>query len=642
MKKWTFPSVENIGIKGFNDIGEEFKDNPMFHLAKEICQNSLDTTVTDAYVDNGEPIRVEFKEFWMKPSEIPGNENGEFKKVIEEEYIFNENYYKIDKTVPEFYKHALELLNSDSIRCLRISDMNTPGLIGSDKKAHSPWSDLTKNAGVTDKPEGSAGSKGKGKFASFICSDFYTVFYGTKSNDGLEASCGISRITGYEKSDGTITIGEGYYEEDYNPLKYCIKLDKDFDRTSFGTDVFVLGFKNTNENWKERMCASIIENFFVAINNGKLVVSIGNDYEINKSTIGEYIEDPIISEYMLPDTKCYYSILTADEDEILTASIDMFEKEDVVLKLRKDDIDLSDINKVATVRLTGMKILDMIRLPRLGKYHGILYMKGLKVNDYFRKLENATHSNWSPDRVQNTAEAAQKIKDLRSFVISSINKLMAGTVLDEVSATGVGETLPDEDEITNDNDENRNESIEDEVIKTIEITEKKPRKVKEEEKTTTEDETDEVGLVLDENGQIVDTKPVTPPDPVPTPPGPPEPNPIDPKEHHYSEINKKLLPKKLRLMDNNGNYKIVLSLNNDEKIIKVCVDIYGESGTEKAVISNARCRIASKFLGATVTTVIDENNIVIKNIVKDNVYDLEFTVDSDGIWPLEVKVYGEK
>lgn len=641
MKKWNFPSVMNIGIKGFNDIGEEFKDNPMFHLAKEICQNSLDTKVTDAYVDNGEPIKVEFKEFWMKPNDIPGNENGEFKKVIEEEYEFNKNYYKIDKTVPEFYKHALELLNSDTIRCLRISDMNTPGLIGSDKKSHTPWSDLTKNAGVTDKPEGSAGSKGKGKFASFICSDFYTVFYSTKSNDGLSAACGISRITGYEKKDGTITIGEGYYEDDNKPLNNCLNLDSNFNREVFGTDVYVLGFKSTYENWKERMCASIIENFFVAIYKGDLVVNIGNDYVINKSTLGELIDNQAISEYMLPDTKCYYSILTADESEILSKTESMFENEDIKLILKKDDVDLNDINKVATVRLTGMKILDMNKLPRLGKYHGILFMKGLKVNDYFRKLENATHSNWSADRIQNTAEAEQKILALRSFVRRAINELMAGAVLEEVNATGVGETLPDEDEITNDNDANRNESIEDEVIKTIKITEKPPRKLKEEEKKNTEEETEEVALELDENGQIIKKGPISI-EPIPPVPGPPDPNPMPSEEHKYSELNKKVLPKKIRLIANKDNYKLVLSLNDNEKTIKIDVDIYGESGTEKAKISKGKCYVASRLLKSTLPIEIKNNSIILKNLTSESVYNIEFSIESDGIWPLEVKVYGEK
>ena len=638
MKKWTFPSVKNIGIKGFNDIGEEFKDNPMFHLAKEICQNSLDTKVTSAYKSNGEPIRVEFKEFLMTPESIPGNENGEFKKIIEDEYIFNKNYYENDNTVPDFYKNALKLLNEGFIKCLRISDFNTTGLIGSDKKSHTPWIDLTKNAGVTDKPEGSAGSKGKGKFASFICSEFYTVFYSTKANDGLDASCGISRISGYEKEDGTTTIGEGYYEDDERPLNYCLNLDNSFKRDSYGTDIYVLGFKSTYENWKEKMCASIIENFFVAIYKGDLVVTIGNDYQINRFTIKEYIDNPIISKHLLPDTKCYYNILTADEDDVLLSSCDMFEKEDVILKLRKDDMDLSDINKVAIVRLTGMKIFDMTKLPRLGKYHGILYMQGVKVNDYFRKLENATHSNWSADRVQDSADAKRKIKEIRDFVMESIKNLMGNITLDEVSATGVGEILPDEDEFSNSEDSNKNESIENEIIKTIEIIETGPEKVKKEEKITNE-ENDELGLVLDENGQIIDTRPeVNSIDPYPGP----NPNPMPPKENRYLEVNKKILPKKLRLMANNGYYKLILALNDNEEIIKICVNIYGESGTEKAIILNAKCSIKSKLFGSTVPVEISDNSIILKNLNKDYVYDLEFYVKSDAIWPLEVKVYGEK
>lgn len=82
MKQWAFPSAEHIGIKGFNDIGEEFKDNPMYNLAKEICQNSLDTKVTEEFENNGQPIMVEFKEFWIKPNEIPGNEKMNLRRCL--------------------------------------------------------------------------------------------------------------------------------------------------------------------------------------------------------------------------------------------------------------------------------------------------------------------------------------------------------------------------------------------------------------------------------------------------------------------------------------------------------------------------------------------------------------------------------
>lgn len=635
MKQWTFPSVMNIGIKGFNDIGEEFKDNPMYNLAKEICQNSLDTKVTESFENNGQPIKVEFNEFWIKPSEIPGNENNEFKRIIEEEYIFNEKYYTLDKTVPEFYKNALNILNGANVRCLRISDTNTPGLLGSNKEVHSPWSDLTKNAGVTDKPEGSAGSKGKGKFASFICSELYTVFYSTKSNDGLDASCGISRLTGYKKNDGMITIGEGYYEENNKPLNCCLNLDKNYIRNNYGTDIYVIGFKN-NENWKEKMCSAIIENFFVAIYNGDLVVDIGEEFEINKNTIGDLIDNKNISEFLLSDTVCYYKILIANKDEILSKSYSMFENNDVKLLLRKDDIDTNDVNKVASVRLTGMKILDLNYLPRLGKYHGILFMNGLKVNDYFRKLENATHSNWSADRVQNSLEAKEKIKELKNFVIKSINELMAGPILDEVDATGVGETLPDEDEFSKKDDNSLNESIENEIVRVIEIREKPLRKINEKDQKTNDNDIDEAALEPDESGEVNKTGEHNLNNP------PSNPNLMSSKECKYSEVNKKLIPKKIRLTATIERYELMLTLNKNEKIIKINFEIYGESTNEKVVFKNVKCFSENKLIKHTIPVEIESNSIVLKNMNRDSVYKIQFVIDSDGIWPLEVKVYGEE
>ncbi|MEI3507532.1 MAG: hypothetical protein V8R01_00040 [Bacilli bacterium] len=51
--KWFFPKAVGIGINGFNNIGEEFKDKPIISLAKEICQNSLDTKLIKDYEKKG-------------------------------------------------------------------------------------------------------------------------------------------------------------------------------------------------------------------------------------------------------------------------------------------------------------------------------------------------------------------------------------------------------------------------------------------------------------------------------------------------------------------------------------------------------------------------------------------------------------
>ena len=224
MGAWYFPSAKGIGINGFNNIGEEFKDNPIQSLAKEICQNSLDTKLNPEYGERlNKTTKVVFNEFWMNTKEFPGYES--FLKTLEDEYTFNSKYYKHDKTVPNFYQNAINCLKEEKIYCLRISDFNTTGLLGSNNQSneenHSPWSDLTKNAGVSDKPEGSGGSKGKGKFASFICSSLYTVFYSTYAMDEQRATCGIARLSGYELQDGNKTIGEGYFEEN-------VKIDENY------------------------------------------------------------------------------------------------------------------------------------------------------------------------------------------------------------------------------------------------------------------------------------------------------------------------------------------------------------------------------------------------------------------------------
>ena len=636
MREWMFPSVENIGMKGFNDIGEEFKDNPMFHLAKEICQNSLDTKVSAYYKETNEPIRVEFKEFFMNPNQIPGNENRKLTEIFEEEFKFNKEYYKKDQTVPNFYENAMDLLYQYSIPCLRISDFNTPGLTGSDKETQSPWSDLTKNAGVSDKDQGSAGSKGKGKFAAFICSNIYTVFYSTMANDGLKASCGISRISSYKKQDNTITLGEGYYEEASKPIRECLNLDPNFKRESYGTDIYIIGFKNEAEDWKEKMVASIIENFFVAIIKEDLIVCIGDKYEISKTSMGNYIKDETINQYLSVDTKCYYEIM-ASSDHILQETYSMFEQDDITLLLKKDQEDIGSTNKVAVVRHTGMKILDLNYLPHLGLYHGILFMNGLQVNDYFRKLENATHSNWSADRVQDSLDAKRKIKEIKDFVRETIKKLMAGTILEEVSATGVGETLPDEEEFINDDQNpNKKESIKDEIVKTITINEKTPKKI-EDNRTKQTDEEKEIDLKIDEEGDIIKVTPN--PNPDPPHPKPPQPNPYPYEENRYSKINKRLLTNKLRLINNEKTYKLIFSLDEDNPMIKITFEIYGESGTEEVVLEKVKCR-CNKIMGGKVYAENKDNYIIMKKVQKETLYTVDFEIDSEEKWTMEVKVYG--
>lgn len=634
MRNWYFPSAKGIGINGFNNIGEEFKDNPIQSLAKEICQNSLDTKLNPEYKNSEKKIKVVFNQFLMEAKNFPGKE--EFLKVLLNEYDYNDSYYINDKTVPNFYKNAIECLQSKKICCLRISDYNTTGLLGADKSSHSPWCDLTKNAGVSDKPEGSGGSKGKGKFASFVCSSLYTVFYSTYAMDEVKASCGIARLSGYELENGNKTIGEGYYEEeDGNIIKEILTFDDNYLRENYGTDIYIMGFRSNNEKWREKIIASIIDNFLVAIIKDELEVEV-DEYVLSSRTIDNLMQNNEIKGYLDPVTEKYYDIMVSNEENLIVESYSMFEQNDLILKIKIDKSNEAYlINKVAAVRSTGMKILDMKSLPRLGFYHGILEMKGVKINDYFRKLENATHNTWSESRGDNVAEAKERIDELKYFVRNTIKKHMTNSLLDEIDAEGVGEFLPDEDEITSNNsDEEQAESIENEEVKTIEIEEK----IIQNKERNTKSDTGEDDIELNDEGNIIlpNYKQNDEPNPEPGP----KPNPFEHDKIRYTNITRKIIPKKLRVFEENGKYQLIFSAMDNEPIVKIEITIYGENSNEITKIKNVQARKANKLINSKIKVECLGNTVNIKDILKDDIYILDFELETDEIWTLEVKVYG--
>lgn len=635
MGNWYFAKAKNIGINGFNNIGGSFLDSPIKSLSKEICQNSLDTKMSE-YYDASWPktIKVEFDEFWIEKEQLDGYK--ELYKVISDEYEFAQKYYQNDDTVTNFYKHALECLEKDKLKCLRISDYYTPGLTGSDK-TNSAWANLVKNIGVSDKPNGSGGSKGQGKLAAYACSSLYTVFYNTNAVDHHRASAGVARLSGYELEDGYQTIGAGFYEDNGRPLKTGLKLLKDFKREEkeYGTDVIIVSFKDSFDGWKEQIIASTIDNFFVSLINEDLEIHINHgQYILNANTVDQYIKDKKVNKYLNGLTKKYYEVLTADHEKIITEYYTLFEENDLELKIKTDDEEDGLSNTVATIRLTGMKILDLDYLPRLGAYHGVLFLKGKKVNEYFRRLENDAHDKWSPDRADNVLEAKNKIEELKKFVRNTIKEYLAPKLSKEMDAEGVGEILPDEDLIDEDS-KKTTETVENEKTVRVLITEKALNIKKNNLSKQKDQEEEDNDIELDENGKIISKR------------GPAE-NDIkkqkkieNPFFERYKEVSRRLIAKKLKVIGRENDYELVFSVNNEEPVLKMQIFIYGESNNEKPSIHTLK--ISKKgFFKSNVKFEYQDNEIVLLNVHPKEEYLLEFALDTDDIWPLEVRVYGNK
>lgn len=154
---WSFPSNNYGQIFGIADSGvETFKGTPIKSLAREICQNSI-----DANLHNGKPTRIDFVTFEIAPKDIPGF--SDLQDAFDRAYEFW-SMQSSDKA-KTFFRNAQNAAKKAKIVCLRISDHNTTGLTGSKDEYNSPWCNLTKSTGASDKGGTNGGSFGIGKFA---------------------------------------------------------------------------------------------------------------------------------------------------------------------------------------------------------------------------------------------------------------------------------------------------------------------------------------------------------------------------------------------------------------------------------------------------------------------------------------------
>lgn len=493
---WNFPKNNFGQVVGIGEAGvETFKGSPFNSLAREICQNSL-----DARLDDTKPIIVEFKEFKIKTKDL-----NHYEQLID---VFErcKNYWSKQnstKTI-NFFDEALKKISKDEISALRISDFNTTGLTGSDKEYNTPWQNLVKSSGVSDKGGSAGGSFGIGKSAPYACSCFRTIYYSTLDHIGLEASQGVSRLVTFEDKDGDTTQGTGYYGniEKNSPIPKKKSLDKNFVRDESGTDIYILGFNN-KEKWQDEMIMSILDDFLVSILENKLIVKV-EETVISKDTIGFLINkhrDDLKMAYN------YYQVLTAKETQIFEYNVEDLGKVELHVLLNH-----SFHRKVLISRSNGMKLFDKAHISSTIYFAGVLILRDEQVNGYFREMETPQHNAWEPERHSNPKEAKKKRGELYKYIKNQILEIGRNDTVDEIDAEGVGEYLPAEmhfDLSTGQLDKEETISDKTKNIEFIPIEQTiKPRGVENDQKSNAKKEVDILGI-KDEDGDIDAWNPIS-------------------------------------------------------------------------------------------------------------------------------------
>ncbi len=428
---WNFPSNDDGEVDGLNNAGiETFKGHPLTSLAREVLQNSSDA----APAGSVKPVQVHFERLVIPPSEFPGY--AEFKKTLGA----CGEFWKGSRSTERFIKNALAVLEQGELPILKISDFNTTGLtVGAKGDLNSDFFKLTKSVGASDKHAGKLGSFGIGKHASDACSDLRTVFYGTLDNANITAVQGVARLVTHRRDRNVTTTGTGYFgiKTGNRPVLGFDSVPPFFDRKKVGADIYIMGFHDFPD-WEARIIKSVIESFFLAIYNGKLIVRVGkttvNDTSLAKLIAKHYTEED--SAFFADE---YYQALTS-EGVVVHTEADFCGYGPIKLTLLENK---NFKRKVAMFRRSGMKIFDK-RFQTPSRFAAVFTADGPKFDALLRTLEPPTHSAWEPERADDPAAANKLLNDLYGWMREKIRQLSGIEDLQEMDAEGISQYLPDD------------------------------------------------------------------------------------------------------------------------------------------------------------------------------------------------------
>lgn len=446
---WRFPDNNYTSENGLDTSDMEmFKKDPVSSLAREICQNSIDAALGE------KPVRIEFSLFQVAREEIPGI--NELAAQIDACYKYKKDSLKEEPTLRELKKS----ISRDPITCLRISDFNTSGIGGvKANKSGSPFYDLTKGSGVSNKVGSSGGSKGIGKFASFVVSTTNTVFYSTKANDGTSGFIGISKLRSAPipgKDEDLLTIGVGYYaESDRNlPISHELHLDKGFVRSEkqYGTDVYIIGFNNF-KGWQYDIIAKVLESFMVAVMRDKLEVIV-DGITVNQSTVGNIIYDEAFRsgrKNKYREIRAQYELLQ-DDESVIVKELPVDENNTVTVYLKQyGQQDEGNATKhCIMVRYPYMKI-TYIKPGAFLPFSAICVIPDSELNKKLRAIENPQHTDWEIKRLNDLPDEKRTTREMKKSLETAVNdfikEVLRASSGETTDIEGAGEYLPSQDEV---------------------------------------------------------------------------------------------------------------------------------------------------------------------------------------------------
>lgn len=445
---WHF-GLETARPTGPNDSATEFfNDNPIESLVRESIQNSLDARNPN----NEDPVTVvfKFKPFWDYSSlgnslRSENNDNAVISNLmsIKEHIIECRDYWNNrEKRVGDEYTKSMlhgfdHCAGIEYINCIVVSDYNTIGMDYNSSQKASRFFSFVGSKGFTYKPEkGTGGSFGIGKHAYFGMSQIRTVLTSSKClENGEEVFMGVSLLATHSHNGEEVT-NEGFFTDnnEREPIIGNENIPKIFRREDVGTDMYIIGYPEEHtETYMYRIQKAVIRNFWMAIQENKLLVKIVNDtllpyiQHIKQLTINSQNLSSIIynnftnhkdhakkdTEYNVrPYFDAYrFGYLNNDEFKMKESYIKSLGKVKFFVYLNQ-----MATNKILYLR-KPMMVIYRERVPKQVKYSGVFLCDDVAGDKLLVNAEGPAHNEWKVRAKNQFAfEVEEALQNIQNFI----------------------------------------------------------------------------------------------------------------------------------------------------------------------------------------------------------------------------------
>jgi hypothetical protein len=445
--KWYFGNEGGVDIGPNDPIHQTYKGNPYYSIVREAIQNSLDVVN-----DNSSPVKVTFTYFDLDRINFPGFFQ------LEEHIKQSSEFYKNNRDAKILFGSMLSYLNGTEkgkkklkISCLKISDSNTKGMPYLKGDTESPFYAFLRSKGVSIKMIGGAGgSFGFGKGAYFVLSPIKTVIVSSMDANNKVYFEGATWLTTHNNENGAKLTAYGFYDNNIGePVVTEDNIPEMFVREEVGTNINIIGLWEDVDR-DRLMVKSVLNNFWLAIHDKKLIVTI-NDTVISRENLEQIIDEYFPNEYESGNAseietwnpKPYYKAVkytgANDQFKIFAEELEILGRVKLYVYLEK-----GLPNRTSFFRKPKMVVFKRTN-RKINGYAAVFTCDDDNGNEILRQLENPAHNEWRKENHQTEGKIdpiARKAElELSNFINSKLDSLSKISTSKKVAFLGLEDYL---------------------------------------------------------------------------------------------------------------------------------------------------------------------------------------------------------